>query len=443
MTSQELGFALRPEQRMMMLPRMLQALDVLQLPRPALGELLQSVVANNEALRWTRRRGRTRVARENTPDVLERIPASRGSLKLHLMQQIAEVDCPPRVRALAEMVVDSLDERGLRTIDDIQLARIADPSATPAEMAACDALLQQLDPAGSGARDAVEAMTWQVPAGDPDRATIATILRTHLEELAKHRHDSVAQSLKISIEELHGLLAKIRRLQSRPANGFETDTAAPVRPDVILRRTATGFELECRGAGRERVELADDIVMKSKDPSIPPEVRSYYRARVEAAKTILASLEQRGRTLEKVCRALFRRQMAFVENGPRWIRSLQMQELAGALSLHPSTVSRAVAGKYVETQWGIFKLRDFFVVGVELSTGGVTTRDELRDAIRAIFAGENPADPLDDDSVVAQLQKKGFRVARRTVAKYRSELGIPSSWHRRRPADHTIASTAV
>jgi RNA polymerase sigma-54 factor len=448
MKSPELALTLRPEQRMLLLPRMLQALDVLQLPRLALDDMVATALAENEALAVRRqsqpkdraasgagRSARAREASDRHEQFLRSRPARGGSLRDQVISQLWLVDAPPRVAELLRSIVESLDERGLRTVTDAELAVAIDPPAAPEELVLADAELRKLEPRGVGARTAVDAMLCQLSPTDADRPLVEAILRDHLDDLARHRRGIVASALAVSAEELDLLLEKIRQLSPRPSAGFDDGPSVTVRPDLVVRRAAKGVEIEPVDPHAIALEIDPQILEWSKDRGAPAEVRNYLRERIEAAKSLLQCLDQRRATLERVARALFLRQAEFLEQGPRFLRPLRMQDLAESLGIHPSTISRAVAGKYAETDWGIYRLRDFFEVGVATTTGEAGSRANLRDAIRQLFAGEAPGRPLDDDAVVARLKVKGYVLARRTVAKYRAELGIPSSWHRRRAKD--------
>lgn len=409
-----------------MLPRMLAALDILQLPGPALADLLQSAEGENEVLR---RRTRVRTSRQgaNDPDR----HAAAPSLADHLLQQLALCTAPARVQELLNIIIHSLDTAGYRNITDDELAASIEPPATHEEMQECDAQLAKLDPPGAGARGVFEAILTRLAPADADRPWIIQILQKHMLDLSRHKHESVARDLGVSIEVLHSLLIKIRKLSSRPANGFRCGDAASVRPEITIEPGSDGAIVKMNDASLRPFVISEEALRSARDRTLSTEERAHWRERIEAARGLLANLEQRRATLERVARAIFDRQSAFLQKGPSCLRPLRMQDLADSLSVHASTISRAVAGKYVETPWGIFKLRDFFVSGVDLATGATATRDDLRAAIQRAFAEEDPARPLDDDAVVSLLAAKGFRVARRTIAKYRSDLGIPSSWHRR------------
>jgi RNA polymerase sigma-54 factor len=328
-------------------------------------------------------------------------------------------------------LIESVDGRGYRGLDDADWSKFVDPPAAPEELARAEAELAKLDPPGAGARNAVDAMLRQLSPADSDRPLIERILGNHLDDLARHRRGVVASALEVSPEELDLLLEKIRRLAPRPGAGFDDEPTIAVRPDLIVRRAPSGIDLAHVDLHAIPLEIDPQVLAASRDRSTPAEIRNYLRERIDAAKCLLQCLDQRRATLERVARALFLRQPAFLERGPKFVRPLRMHELAEALSIHPSTISRAVAGKYAETEWGIFRLRDFFEVGVATTTGEAGSRSSLREAIRQLFAEEDRARPLDDDAVVERLRARGYVLARRTVAKYRAELGIPSSWHRR------------
>lgn len=426
MAPAEISLSLRPEQRMLMLPRMLQALDILQLPREALSELLNSAAGENEAL--TRRR--TRAPRARGGEAAFENRAAGCSLSDYLQTQIAELDVNDRIRSLLDHVAQSLDASGYRNITDRELAAALSPAASAAELQQCDDALALLDPPGAGARGVFDAILRQIYKNDPDRGLVEQILQKYAVDLTKNRHDAVARALDLSIDELYLLLKKIRKFAARPASGFSAEETARVAPDVTVKTTESGVELTFRDDREFTFEISKRAVELSRDRTLDGAERAQWKERVEAARTLLTNLEQRRATLERVIQAIFARQKAFLQNGRDYLRPLRMQDLAEELSVHPSTISRAVAGKYAETPFGIYKLRDFFVNAVELTTGETATRDELKTAIQNAFAGEDRNAPLDDGAVVLLLKSKGFDVARRTIAKYRADLGIPSSWHR-------------
>jgi RNA polymerase sigma-54 factor len=229
-------------------------------------------------------------------------------------------------------------------------------------------------------------------------------------------------------------MAELRGLEPRPASaGGRGDEAPVILPEVVVERLAEGgFEVRVEGSGLPGVAVDAEVESLARDREQPAEVRRYLRDKVERARWIVDAVEQRKRTLTRIAVRLFERQRAFVESGPTRLVPLTMQDLAAELELSTSTISRAVAGKHAQTPWGIFALRHFF----QASCGGPgeVALDRVRGAVRELVAAEDPARPLSDDELVGALAGRGIRVARRTVAKYRKELAIPSSYRRRRHA---------
>lgn len=430
---------------MLLLPRMLQALDVLQLPHTALPELIENALAENEALalegaepvaeerqRRSRDRSRPNWTASDSPPLDETVTSlHEESLECWAKQQLAGFSGTPRVRALVDAVLGSLDESGYRRMPDDLWCATVNPPATPEECAEADRCLAALDPTGVGARGPIEALLWHFPEGHPKRPLVSRILGDLAGELARNHRSTVARILGLSMEDLERLLAELARLSAPPSRGFATERCIAIDPDIIVHKSERGFDLDLRLGSSVEVVIDREIEEQARSRRTPPELRRHLRERLEAARAFLDALSQRRWTLERVARAVFVRQAAFLESGPRFLRPLRMQDVADELSVHSSTVSRAVAGKYVESPWGIHRLRDFFAQGVACADGESHTRDHLREAIQAEFASEDKATPLGDEEVVERLTARGFQVARRTVAKYRAELGIPSSWRRR------------
>src|SRR5262245_57171 len=242
--SHELSLSMRPEQRMLLMPRMLQALEVLQLARPALEDMISTALAENEALALAppaeesarRRRRDERRARADSSErhdaVLQQAPARREPLREHLREQVAGIDAPARVLSLLRALIESIDVAGYRTLSDDDLMCSVDPPASSAELESCEARLRALDPPGVGARGAVDALLRQLEAADPDRARLEACLLEHLDDLARNKRPAVARSLGVTLEELERLLERLERLQPRPGADFEEAAAAPLRPDL-------------------------------------------------------------------------------------------------------------------------------------------------------------------------------------------------------------------
>ena len=218
-------------------------------------------------------------------------------------------------------------------------------------------------------------------------------------------------------------------LDPRPAAQLVEESAPPIVPDVIVERTEDGYEVLVERSAWPAVAVDPSITQLARDKRQSGEVRSYLRGKIDRARWIVEALEQRGETLLRIAQATFAKQKGFLDRGPGHLAPLKMVDLAAEIGLHTSTVSRAVAGKYAQTPWGILALRYFFQ---SAGTDGETARDDVREQVKRVFEAEDPAKPLSDDDVVEEMRKRGIELARRTVTKYRKELGIPSSYRRRK-----------
>jgi RNA polymerase sigma-54 factor len=278
-------------------------------------------------------------------------------------------------------------------------------------------------------------MLLQVAPHDPDYPDIAAILTDHLEALARNKLPEVAAALGRSVVELQDLLARIRKLDPRPGAGFEACSGREsIHPDVVVRLVGERIEVEIDDMVLPDLGIRTDYEHMAADRQVDRETRSYLRGKLRSARELIHAVEQRKRTLGRVTHAIMWHQLEFLAQGPSAVRSLCMRQISEQVGLHPSTVSRAIAGKYAQTDHGIFRLRDFFDGDRRVSTpgGGGKGRLAVNDLVRDLIAAEDPAAPLSDDELVAALLTRNVKVARRTVAKYRKELGLPSSWRRKR-----------
>jgi RNA polymerase sigma-54 factor len=256
-------------------------------------------------------------------------------------------------------------------------------------------------------------------------------LREHLEALARNKLPQVARALAIDVPELERLIERLRTLEPRPASAHAGALAPTLHPDLVVERHGARFEVTQSGSSTPLCTIDPAVERLAKDRSAEPSVRRYLREKLERARSVVEALEMRRQTLGRIGARLFEHQRAFLERGPGHLAPLRMKDLADELGIHVSTVSRAVAGKHAQTPWGILPLRHFF----QGACGGEErAREDVRSLVRDVFSAEDPAAPLSDDDVVLRMRERGFELARRTVAKYRQELAIPSSYRRRRYA---------
>ncbi|MFK7741145.1 MAG: RNA polymerase factor sigma-54 [Planctomycetota bacterium] len=479
--SLDLRLGQRQEQRLALLPQMLQSIEVLQLATTDLVQFLEAELQQNETLElhvsdvatpgespptaaaeeraedsgWQDDPGRPvsdgaggmdsggARASSDADDAklgfLANLPAASGTLRDSVREQLTFQSVPPLLAEVVLLLVDRLDERGLLSDSDAEVAAAVDLDEDIVGEARL--VLHGLEPGGLGAQDGIDAMLLQA-ASDPDLVLIAKVLREHLDALGKNKLPEVARALELSIDELEHLLARIRDLNPRPASAFSSTSGQAVRPDAYAWLRDGGVQVVLDDEALPDLHVNEDYAALAGDRRTEREVRDYLRPKLRSARELIDAIQQRQATLRRVVEAVMRQQRAFLERGRAGIRPLRMSEVADELELHTSTVSRTIAGKYVQTDRGVFALRDFFDGGrigapAHAGTNGGEGQGRMAVAqqIADLVAGENKSQPMSDDELVQALKARGVQVARRTVAKYRRELGIVSSYQRRKYTD--------
>lgn len=424
-----------------LLPRMVQSVEVLQLPAADLDAFLREAFEANEALVLEEPRpvGERRGTREDSDRhdaMLQNHPAPDPGAAEELALQVSMLELAPERDAWLRFLVGCLDERGYLSLPDEELLRLAADEGLEGDVDALSdaiALLQGLEPRGIGARDAIEALLLQLdPTGD-DYELLCRLLEEFLDDVAANKLPAVARALQVDVERLHELVDELRELDPRPAAGLGSGGAPVLTPEVVVEPSGDGFRVRVDRSSSSAVAIDPEVRSLAGDASLDGAERKRLRERIDQARWIVQAVESRWDTLHRVATAVFAHQSEFLREGPGHLRPLRMAEVADALGLHPSTVSRAVAGKYAQTPWGIIALRHFFQAGAAASDGGAgAARSDVRDLVAEVVAAEDPAQPLSDDEIAAALAERGHPIARRTVAKYRRELSIPSSYRRRR-----------
>jgi len=432
---------MRGEQQMLLLPRMLMSIEILQLPTTDLERYLLDAAESNEALVLEHptppdpevgRRG-TMADTEAHDEMLRNQPDRGRSLADVVEEQLATEEIEPELREWVRFLVGCLDGAGFLSVSDdrlMELARAQGLAGGECELGRAIAAMQTLEPRGLGARNAIEALLMQLDPGDPDYALLCALLEDFLEELARNKLPSVARSLGLDIGKLQELLGMLRNLDPRPVARLLEESVPTIVPDILVEWSGDGHAVCLASGVLPPVSIDGSVRALAKDRSQPRDVRAYLRGKLEGARWIVEAIEHRGQTLLAVAKAIFEHQRDFLTQGPGHLRPLFMNGMAEELGIHVSTVSRAVSGKYAQTPWGIFPLRTFFQAAA--GAGADKARDEVRELVRGLIAAEDPDRPMSDGEVVAALAGRDVKVARRTVAKYRKELDIPSSYRRRR-----------
>jgi RNA polymerase sigma-54 factor len=361
------------------------------------------------------------------------------SLQDHLLWQLELARLAPRELAIASAIVDAISDDGYLTESLEEIAQTLRPEveATAEEVAAVLERVQALDPAGVGARSVGECIELQLRQLDPATLGLATALkiaRHHLELVAERELSALKRELRATEEEIASALALVRSCHPRPGATVSAGNAQYVVPDVFVRRTEHGWGVEINPATLPRVRLNQSYAgLIGRTAS-----HATMRAQLQEARWLLKSLEIRHETLMKVARSIVERQTAFLEHGEEHMRPMILRDIAEAVEMHESTISRVTSGKYMHTPRGVFELRYFFSSQVEGADGSGTSSTAIRAKIRKLVKDEDPECPLNDGRIAQLLSGEGISVARRTVAKYREAMGIPASSERRRAATQQL-----
>ncbi len=378
---------------------------------------------------WTNVRSANRF--EGDEDPLESTVAGGGTLKDHLEGQVAIAALTPDDRLIALSLIDGIDEAGYMRAD---LGEIAQRLGTEVEdVEAVLGVVQGFDPVGVGARDLAECLALQLKAKDRLDPAMATLL-TRLDLLARRDMAGLSALCNVDAEDIADMIAEIRDLTPKPGLAFGAEQVAPVIPDVFVRVGPDGtWLIELNSDTLPRLLVNSRYYAQINKNARDKDSKTYLTDCLNNANWLVKSLDQRARTILKVASEIVRQQDAFLTYGVRHLRPLNLRTIADAIQMHESTVSRVTSNKYIATPRGVFELKYFFTASIQAVNGAEShSAEAVRDRIREMIENEEGRDILSDDRIVSLLTADGVNIARRTVAKYREAMRIPSSVERRR-----------
>ncbi len=356
-------------------------------------------------------------------DIFSGIAAPGPSLAEQLEREFAGAQLPEKIREIAQMIVDSLDEKGYLSTPLAEVAMWCDAELPDVEKALD--FVQSLDPAGIGARDLGECFKLQLQRLGKWHGDVKTIIENGLENLETLSPRSLARKYQMSAENFQHALGILRTLD--PAPGRSDAHSVVIFPDLeIFPDGNGGFDAKMLREKERRFGVNPTYGKLLEDPSLSTEDRTFIREKLRAAQEVIQSLELRGTTIERLGKWIAAQQREFFLSGIEKLLPLTMKQAGNDLELHETTISRAVSGKYAKTPQGTLPLRFFFTTGVSGATGQNTLSNRaIEEKIRQIIAAEDVTSPLSDDAISTQLKNAGISIARRTVAKYRDRLHIP------------------
>ncbi|MGH9376149.1 MAG: RNA polymerase factor sigma-54 [Terriglobia bacterium] len=354
------------------------------------------------------------------------------SLAEHLQWQVNLSVCSDAVRSAAYSIIGNLNEDGYLAASLEEIAQSEEHTSSDLEEAL--ALVQQLDPAGIAARDLRECLLIQLRMAEAEDDLAERIVSDHLSDVENRQHRKIATSLRRSIEDVEAGLAIIRKLDPRPGQRYNSALPRLIEPDVAFVKLDDQYRVIVNEEGLPHLRLSRHYRRLIGDGNSTGEVRRYVKERFNSAMQLLKNIEQRKQTIIRVCEAIIRRQAVFLDKGLDYLLPMMIKEVAEEVGVHPSTVSRAVANKYVNTPQGVFELRFFFSEAVQGPSGAGISLVNLKRTVQKIIGEEDASRPLTDEQITLRLHDLGVDVTRRTVAKYREDMRIPSTHQRRRKA---------
>ena len=371
---------------------------------------------------------------ERQHDQMANIVDRPESLQEHLRHQLGEMDLTPEMLKMCERVISSLsaeDGGYLR----LALADLLPPDSGQEEMEIAEsalAVIQALDPPGVAARDLTECLLLQIKDEMPYADEMRTLVQSHLDNLHHNRMPAIQKATGFSIETIQSALLQMKKLNPKPAAEFIERFVPTITPDVFVDRDEQGkYTVRLEDNGSRGLYISQYYRERLQNGQATAEEKDYIKRKVTAAQWLIESIGQRRSTLTKVSQALGDHQTQVLELGPEFIEPLKMQQIADKVGVHVTTVSRAVDDKWIQTPRGILPLRRFFVGGTQTDEGEDVAWDKIRIKLQELIDQEDKVRPYSDDELVKRLKAQGLNVARRTITKYRQRMGIPSSRQRR------------
>ncbi len=489
------GQEMRMAQKQVLAPRMIQSMEILQLPVMALEERIEEEIQNNETLEmeeagqesasvesvglavdveptaaektaneqplivdqdhanqadfertydWATEypdsdddRSRPSASQieqagDRYLDVMANMAERPETLCDHLHQQLSNYELTEAERLAADKVIYNLDANGYLPMPVEELVDVDGPPGQEAHLHKALAVVQNMDPPGVAARDLKECLLLQIRHDTPNARNLRRLVGDHLEDLAANRLPLIQRKTRLSIEEIEELRLQLHSLKPKPGAIFTTPIVVPVKPDVYVDQMPDGtWKVRLEEIDLPNLRISPLYRDMLMSPDTDPTTREYIKRKINAAQWLIDAIEQRRSTLLKTSQAIVDHQTRFLLEGPEAIEPLKMQQIADRIGMHVTTVSRAVDDKWLQTPRGLHSLRKFFVGGTVSADGEEVAWDTVRMKLQEIVDGEPKESPYSDDDLVDELGKRGITVARRTVTKYRKAMKIPSSRQRR------------
>ncbi len=449
-------------QKLVMTPDLIQAIRILQFNTQELDEYVQEELLSNPVMEMAsesvdRFSNMSVMSKNSSKDVTESgdfpmekfAAAKKETLAEHLLFQLETADLKEKCRERGRYIIEALDENGYLTMDTDEIAH--NLGTTRERVQKTIEVIQSFDPVGVGARNLKECLLIQLDSimkefeesGKnqcvlEDYYLTEIVIRDYLEDLGANKINSIAKAIGVSVQKIQEIADIIRRLEPKPGRQFsEGYDSHYIIPDITVEKVDGKYIVAINETSVPRLMLGSYYGKLQEEAQNDPEMAKYLAKKVNSALWLIKSIDQRKNTIFNVASAIVKYQHSFFEEGPKCLKALTLKQIADEVDIHESTVSRAINGKYMETPRGVFELKYFFKSGVAKSACESGSEENIssmgvKSFIREMVEGEDPKSPKSDQDMVSILREKGIDISRRTVAKYRDEMGILSSSKRRR-----------
>ncbi len=477
---------MRLEQRMKLAPRMIQSMEILQLTTLALLEKIEAEINSNPVLEVDEPADESEVRQEAETDIgekdlivnkddskaddferlsdfadqadgyLSRTEVARGSrygdesdgklaamnntadkgqsLHEYLTEQWRFVDADEKTKDAGQLIIDYIDAKGYLKVRLEQLHNKDKNDFGMEHLEEALKLVQQLEPVGVGARDAKECLLIQMAQFSEDMSFEMELVSKYLDKLLENKLPEIAKKMDCSVERINEAILRMRKLDTSPGLVISKEQNHPIKADVIVEADEDGrFKVYLAGKSVPALRINEYYAGMAGDKKVDGKTRDFLRNNIRSAKWLMDAIEQRKHTLLRVSQAVVENQKEFFEKGTMYLKPLPMSQIADKVGVHVATVSRAVSGKYIQSPQGIMPLRDLFGGGMETDDGGSESFEAIRAKMQQIIDSEDKSKPLSDEAIRKKLEQMGVKdIARRTVAKYRKLMNIPTARLRKR-----------
>ena len=365
-------------------------------------------------------RGRSREQEEQRQHFFDSIVVQE-SLQQHLLQQLGFADLPPEERKAGELIIGNINDDGYLLTP---LEELAISSGVPLDqLQKTIEMVQTFHPVGVGARNLRECLLIQLERLGKSESLEAAIVSQHLDDLGRKRFPEIARLLNLTVEQVQQIANFISTLEPKPGRMFSAEQQQYVAADVVVQKVDNDYLVLLNDEQIPHLRISNTYKELMAQGDKVADAREYIREKIRAGKFLIKSIHQRQQTIYNIARVIVDRQRDFLDNGLSHLRPLTMAQVAGEVGVHETTVSRAVANKYMQTPQGLFEMKFFFTPGFETS-GGALSNTSVKEQIAKLIEREDTNKPLSDQEIVAILKEQGIPIARRTVAKYRTEQNI-------------------